>query len=256
MYELVSHTLTGRVRPFAAVRALAAFFRNPDDISQVFRVVRALDGSTAESAFRRFCATTTGRSVLGRTGTLATVLAARGQLRQLPGGSLGRAYLSFVECERISVQSLLDAGTRGGMTSSGLDRARECYRGRLQAMHDLLHVVTGYGTDELGEACLLAFTHAQNRTRGLLPIVYVLALRIWMHFPGVRVRNAIREGFELGSGSAWLTAQDWEALLERPLQEVRDRLGVCPPRAYLSQAALAQSLDTRRTRRLNSRSGS
>ena len=32
-------------------------------------------------------------------------------------------------------------------------------------MHDLRHVVTGYGRDELGEACLLAFNYAQNKNK-------------------------------------------------------------------------------------------
>lgn len=252
MYELTAddRTLEGRLRPCTALGALAKFMRDPDDIAQVFRVVRALDGSTAEQGFRRFCATATGRALLARTVPLAEVLADRVALRELPEGSLGRAYLAFVQCERISVQVLLDAAARGGIHSNTLDQARLRYRGRLHAMHDLLHVVTGYGTDELGEACLLAFTYAQNRTRGILPIVYVLGGRVLLNFPGVKALPAIREGFEFGRSSAWLAAQDWEALLARPLSEVRDRLGICPPRHYLSQAARAELYDLRRRRRL------
>lgn len=251
MYELPqTRSLAGRVRPVTALRALTNFFCNPDDITQVFRVVRALDGRTAEFAFRRFCATATGRNVLERAGTLTEALADREALRRLPQYSLGRAYLAFVECERISVDGLIDAAARSGILMRDLDRARLRYRSRLHAMHDLLHVVTGYGTDELGEACLLAFTYSQNRTRGLLPVVYALGARLWLHFPGVRLLATIGEGFELGNRAAWLAAQDWEALLSRPLREVRENLLVGAPRRYLEQLPLATRLDQRRNRRL------
>ena len=33
---------------------------------------------------------------------------------------------------------------------------------RLRDIHDLFHVITGYGRDALGELCLLAFTNAQH----------------------------------------------------------------------------------------------
>jgi ubiquinone biosynthesis protein COQ4 len=254
MYELLvaTQTLAGRLRPCDAMRALAAFFSNPDDVSQVFRVVRALDGQTAEAAFRRFCATPTGRALLAREATLAQSLVDREALRRMPPDSLGRAYLAFVECERIAVEGLIDAAARSGIHARTLDPARITYRSRLHAMHDLLHVVTGYGTDELGEACLLAFTYAQNRTRGLLPVVYALGARIWLHFPGVRITGPIREGFELGKRAAWFAVQDWENLLARPLAEVRDSLMVGAPQRYLVEAPLAERLDARRNRRLES----
>src|SRR5262245_9515257 len=252
MYELPveSHSLAGRVRPLTALRALAAFYSNPDDITQVFRVVRALDGRSSEFAFRRFCATATGRALLTRSGTLAESLVDRDALRRLPLSSLGRAYLDFVEAERISVDGLIDAAARSGIHARTLDDARIRYRGRLHAMHDLLHVVTGYGTDELGEACLLAFTYVQNRTRGLLPVVWALRARLWLHFPGVRMGAAIREGFELGRRAAWFAAQDWESLLRRPLAEVRTSLMVGTPRHYLEQLPRATELDRRRNRRI------
>jgi protein-L-isoaspartate O-methyltransferase len=34
------------------------------------------------------------------------------------------------------------------------------FRERSREMHDLLHIVTGYGRDSLGEACLTAFSFA------------------------------------------------------------------------------------------------
>ena len=47
------------------------------------------------------------------------------------------------------------------------------YGKRLRDQHDLWHVVTGYGRDELGELCLLGFTYAQTKNRGVGLIVLV-----------------------------------------------------------------------------------
>src|ERR1700720_3035992 len=51
------------------------------------------------------------------------------------------------------------------------------FRERNREMHDLLHVVAGYGRDPLGEACVLAFTFAQNGSRGAAVIALVGAWR-------------------------------------------------------------------------------
>src|SRR5262249_49849015 len=146
--------------------------------------------------------------------------------------------LEFVEAERISVEGLMQAAVQGGISGPRLEQSRFNYRGRLQAMHDLMHVVTSYGTDELGEGCLLAFTYAQNRTRGLLPLAWGLALRMVLRFPRLQVLPAIREGFDCGTRAEWLSAQDWESLLSRPVAEVRARLGVPSPERYLKQKTL------------------
>ena len=60
-------------------------------------------------------------------------------------------------------------------------------------MHDLWHVVTGYGRDELGEACLLAFTYAQNKNRGVGFIAFVGCFKLFAKYRF----NALRVIFQL-----------------------------------------------------------
>jgi ubiquinone biosynthesis protein COQ4 len=100
----------------------------------------------------------------------------------------------------------------------------------MRDQHDLWHVVTGYGRDLLGEAAVLAFTYAQTRNRGIGAIV---AMAWWKAgAAGPWVRPFLRDAYRRGKQAAWLPAQDWEALLARPLQEVRGELRLGEPPSY------------------------
>ena len=101
--------------------------------------------------------------------------------------------------------------------------------------HDLWHVVTGYQGDLVGEAAILAFSFAQTRHPGVGLIVLGAlyeASRYGSIETEVDPRWAILQGFVRGVRSDWLVAQDWEALLSQPLDDVRRRLRVGPPPHY------------------------
>jgi ubiquinone biosynthesis protein COQ4 len=85
-------------------------------------------------------------------------------------------------------------------------------------------VLTGYGRDPLGEACLVAFSYAQTRGLGWALIALGAALR--SRDPAV-VR-AIWQGYRRGRASAWLLGEDYEALLAEPLEAARRRLSIRP----------------------------
>jgi hypothetical protein len=42
----------------------------------------------------------------------------------------------------------------------------------------------------------------------------------------------LRQSKERARNAKWLIAEDWEQLLEEPLEEVREKLGVGPPPMY------------------------
>src|SRR5262245_59091277 len=96
--------------------------------------------------------------------------------------------------------------------------------------HDLWHMITGYGRDLVGEACVLAVTYAQTKNRGIGAIVAMAYWRAGRELRSARV--AIREAYRRGKRAAWLPAADWEALLARPLREVREQLGFGEPPQY------------------------
>jgi ubiquinone biosynthesis protein COQ4 len=212
-----------RLRPWKALRAMRALLRDPDDTARVFDVIQALGGRSGERAFERFRASEVGARVLRERRDLLAALSDRERLLALPVGTLGRTYAEFMGREQISAQGLAEASLAAGGTDPELSPERRLFGARLRDMHDLWHVVTGYGRDLLGEATLLAFSYAQTRNRG---VGFIVATAWWKARRAPAFRRMLRDGYRRGRRAAWLPAQDWEALLARPLAEVRAELRV------------------------------
>ena len=225
----MSQPASTRLRPVAALRAVRNLMRNREDTQQVFQLIEALRGKTTLRQFARFRRTETGRVVLGENRRLLDRLSDRASLAALPAGTLGRAYYDFMATESLSAEGLV--------ALSRIERPPATdkvtlFRERNREMHDLLHVVTGYGRDPLGEACLVAFSFAQTRLKGFALIALVAARRIAGARPGQPIRRAVFEGYRHGRSAGWLPAADWEALLAQPVEAVRARFAVKPATYY------------------------
>jgi ubiquinone biosynthesis protein COQ4 len=215
--------------PIVALRAMRNLTRT-GDTRQVFLLMDALRGKTTLRQFARFQKTETGRAVLAERRQLLERLQDRESLAALPAGTLGRSYRDFMASENLSAEGLVEA-------SQFRDRlpAQEpmtLFRERSREMHDLLHVVTGYGRDPLGEACLTAFSFAQTGLKGFALIAIVASHRIARARPGHAVRRAVFEGYRRGRRAAWLVAADWENLLAEPVETIRSRYRVAPAVLY------------------------
>ena len=237
----MSQPTSHRLRPIAALRAVRHLMRNREDTQQVFLLVEALRGRTTLRQFARFRQTETGRAVLGEHRRLLDRLSDRASLAALPAGTLGRAYYDFMAAENLSADGLVEA--------SRIDRPPASddltlFRERGREMHDLLHVVTGYGRDPLGEACLVAFTYAQNRLKGLAVIAVFAARRIARSRPGQPVRRAVFEGYRHGRSAGWLPGADWEALLTQPVEAIRAQFAVKSPTYYRTILAALHGRDS------------
>ncbi|HVW74890.1 MAG TPA: Coq4 family protein [Rhizomicrobium sp.] len=214
-----------RLRPFLAVRAVRRLMADPQDTSQVFTIFRALRGKSGLKAFRRFSASPMGARVIREKRQLLDTLSDRARLRALPQESLGRRYFEFMEAENLTAEGLVQASQ--GWESDPVPAEVELFRTRMRDAHDLTHVLTGYGRDGLGEACLLAFMYAHNRNRGAL-LILLMGLR---RMPRA-ARRAVFEAFRNGRKACWLQDQDYEALLARPLADIRRELNIAYPAAY------------------------
>lgn len=220
-----------RIRPVAALRALRALIRDPDDTARVFEVVDALSGRSGARLYERFRRTPTGARLLRERPDLRAHLTDTERLAALPPGSLGHVYADFMRREQISADGLVEASVRGKEDWSGaVPEERIWFMERLRDMHDLWHVATGYERDLVGESSLLAFTWAQTRNRGLGLIVAAAWLKAGAEHPAAR--RVIREAHRRGKSAAWLPGQHWEALLPRPLDELRRELGLGEPPRY------------------------
>ena len=214
-----------RIRPLVALRAIKALINDPDDTAKVFDVIDALSGKSGEYPFERFSHSAMGTRLLRERPVLLEALSDRERLLALPEGTLGRTYGEFMSREQISADGLVGASEQGGDSDDpNYPEQRRWFGERLRDMHDLWHVVTGYNRDLVGEASLLAFTYAQIKNRGIGFIVLAAYWKAGGEMP--EARKVMRGGYRRGKQAAWFPEQDWEALLERPLAEVRAELGV------------------------------
>ena len=218
-----------QMQPIVALKALKTLINDPEQTEQVFVIIRAMSGNHLEKSYARFRQTNSGDRILREETQLLDVLQNREFLRSLPADSLGRHYLQFVETEQITADGLVEASQNDELVSD--DPGLLLFSERLRDMHDLWHVVTGYGRDTFGEACLLAFTYAQTRNRGV-GIIALVGMEKLAREIGPGVRPAMWQAYKAGKAASWLPAADWENLLTQPIEAVRTELSIKSPVKY------------------------
>lgn len=223
----------GEFRPLKALHHFRKLIADKEDTEQVFHIIAALRGSKFRKIASTFWRSDKGQRILASNQRLIDVLDDHDSIKKLPAGTVGRAYVDFMEREGLSAAGLeaeyakfTDAGVR---YEDGIDR----YGDRLRDTHDMLHVLTGYGRDALGEQCVLAFTYAQNRNLGVGFIAYAggfeLKRRVARSAP---IMKAVHEGYRIGNAAKNIVHEDIVELLKEPLVDARKRLGIAEPVAY------------------------
>jgi ubiquinone biosynthesis protein COQ4 len=210
-----------------SVRSVRALIADPDDLPQVFTLLEALSGETLPRMEQRLGGSDGGRRILAERPNIVPILEDRDTLRRLPEGSLGRAYVAFLESENITAAGIKNADATG---RPNLPPTLLYLHHRMRDTHDLWHTVTGYKGDVLGETALLAFTLAQTPNAGIGLLVTV---GLFKTSGRPDAKNLIVDGFLRGRRAAWLPEQRWETMLAMPLAEVRAKLGVGAPPAYV-----------------------
>ena len=211
-----------------ARKALRALIRDPERTEQVFELVQALGGDGGEGQYQRFLAEPDGPALLRDRPSLLAALSDREALEALPAGSLGRAYAAFMSEEHLEAGGLVDASLRVRDADGDLDAERRWFFDRLRDMHDLWHVLTGYGRDLAGEAANLAFTYGQTRTRGIGAIVLTAMVR-GPKTPACHWQRYLFRAWRRGRRARVLAAVRYEEILPKPLAEVRESLRIEPP---------------------------
>lgn len=226
-------------RPEYGMRPLKAWhhFRNlmadKEDTEQVFHIIKALSGNKFRKIASKFWNSDEGQRLLSTRLRLIDILDDHDSLRKLPAGTVGRAYVEFMEREGLTAAGLEAEYAKFGRDELHFDDGIERYADRLRDTHDLHHVLTGYGRDALGEQCVLAFTYAQNRNLGVGFIAYAGGYELKRRVaPKASIFRAIREGHRIGNGAKNLVHEDIVALLSEPLEVARARLGIVDPALY------------------------
>lgn len=220
-----------RIHPMVALRAWKDLKSNKEDTGQVFKMIGALKGKSTEKAVARMKKSKTGRRLLEEKPNLLDVLEDRERLRAMPEGSLGRAYLYFMESEGFTAQGLIDASAEGARVVS-VDPDVAWVGNRLRDLHDLFHVASGYGRDPLGELCVVGMGNVQNYNRGIGFLVFMGRRDFRERLPNLPIEECFEEAKARGRKSVFLAALDWESLLDKPLEDVRKELGLGRARVY------------------------
>ena len=226
-----------RIKPIQAGLAISRLLRDPDDTGQVFKILEALRGNSLGRALARMRADDRGMRLLEEQPNIVAALNDREGLLAMPEGSIGRAYYDFVHREGLSADGLI-ASSEEAPRFEKIGRNERWLGDRLRDIHDLQHVMTGYGRDTLGELCLLSFMTTQTPSRGIDFIIFMGRTKGQKENPELDLKTLVKEGREIGQSAEWMLFTRWEDRLHEPLDKVREELGFMPPSKY--RAALEE----------------
>ena len=213
-----------------ALRALRTLLRDPERTELAFEVVEALDPDVHERLLARLLVHPEGRRLYTERPSLRAALE-RGALERMPEGSLGRAYLDHVDRYGLDPVKLVALGEQT-LGSRNADPDVRWMAERSELSHDLWHVLSGYGADQLGEATLLAFSVGQAGGRGNAFLALGANLRVAQE-RGLGWLPYVWKAWRRGRRASCLNALPYEKLLALPLEEVRTAVGIeAPERAH------------------------
>ena len=221
-----------RYRPLRAVRNFQALIKDKEDTSLVFKIFESLPSKGFLPRVRELSLSDHGAMLRANEPRLPEILDDHTALRRTPKGSLAHAYCDFMEAEGLSAAGLVAEAERLGRPK--YPDLVQWFMERSRDTHDLFHILTGYGRDALGEACVLLFTHGQAPSQGHLLIGYAGAANIKKTLKGSKapVMGAVRQAQRTGKGAPPLIAQPIRELLAQPLEDVRTLMRIPQPTVY------------------------
>lgn len=220
-------------RPRKALHHFRQLLKDKERTEEVFYIFEALPWKGMRPAAMRFLTSDRGQAIRAAEPYLPPMLDDHAALRRMPAGSLAHAYCDFMEREGLSAQGLVDEFALFAADKPRFNDQFQWYMNRGRDTHDMLHVLTGYGRDALGEACVLAFTYGQQPSPAHLFIGYMAGLNMKKTVPSkAPVLRAIREAQGLGKACPRIIESALFDLLPLPLEDVRRRLNITPARHY------------------------
>lgn len=199
-----------------AARALAGLLRNSNDTHHAFVLSLALNGRVFPRFLAQFLMSDEGLELLCERPSIDSAHVDLDRLRALPEGTLGRAYVRYLDDNNLDPDMFQAPPT--------LPTALAYVSKRLRQSHDVWHVLTGYTPDVPGEIALQAFTYAQTGAPASGLIAVAGALR-WAPQRRGLIRETVR-GYRRGKRARFLGSVRWERHWDRPLADVRGDLGI------------------------------
>ncbi len=221
------------IRPLKALRHFRNLIADKEDTEQVFHITENLRGRRYINDAIAFLQSAVGIKLRTSKEFLPDILDDHAALWALPAGSLGRAYVEFMEREGLTANGLVEENAKFTRKMPHYDDQIGWFNNRLRDAHDMTHILTGYGRDPLGEQCVLAFSYSQNFSLGFWFIAYAGGWEVKKYAPSnTPIFGAIRQAQRNGKAAKIVGHQDIVALLSLPLEQVRTMLNIAPPTQY------------------------
>lgn len=222
-----------RTRPLKALGHWNELMKNKENTEEVFHIFECFPSGNFLPRARAFTLSDSGQAIRASEPYLPNILDDHDALRRMPEGSVAQAYVEFMEREGLSAAGLVAEHDRFRGDRPHYDDLVEWFANRQRDTHDLLHVLTGYGRDALGEQCVLAFTYSQSPSFAHLFIAYAGGLNIKKQVKtSAPVFKAVREAQRLGKACPRVVEMSIVELLAMPLDEARKQLNIGTPVYY------------------------
>ncbi|WP_374405583.1 Coq4 family protein [Pelagerythrobacter sp.] len=214
-----------------ALHHFRELIKDKEDTEQVFHIYEALPSKDFLPRARALTLSEHGEALRASEPFLPPILDNHAALRKLPRGSVAHAYCDFMEREGLTAAGLVAESDKMGRPKYG--DLIEWYGFRQRDTHDLMHVLTGYGRDALGEQCVLLFTHGQSPSHGHLLLGYAGALNIKKQVKSrAPVYRAVREAHRIGKACPPIAEMPIRELLAMDLIHAREVLRITEPVWY------------------------
>ncbi|HQV04840.1 MULTISPECIES: Coq4 family protein [unclassified Novosphingobium] len=223
-----------------AWRHFKELIKDKDDTAQVTPIFEALPWLGVYDAALAFLKTDRAQEIRRKEPSLVKILDDRASLRRLPAGSVAQVYCDFMEEAGFSAQGLVDELDKNRPAERYYDDQVTWYFNRMRDTHDLLHVLTGFSRDALGELCVLAFTYSQQPSPAHLFLGYAGAFQVSKHPVKAPVFRAVREAQKMGKACPRLVEMAITELLPLPIEVARARLNIAEPKFYRQAHAVWQ----------------
>jgi ubiquinone biosynthesis protein COQ4 len=215
---VVPRSVIGRL--IAGLRAFRKLIDNPADPlhGPIFQM--CAEHSLLRRLTRRLERHAEGRRLLAERPRLNANTVSLARMSAYPARSLGHAYAAYFEANAI---------TPFDPPAFAVETNQDYVATRLREAHDVTHVVTGYGTDEVGELELQWF-HCGNGGWGPLPIIMLLAFIVTgrtKKYGLWSVCKRVRAAYRRGRRSRALASVMWEDYWHVPVGDLQALL--CAP---------------------------
>lgn len=221
------------LRPLKVWQHFRKLVADKEDTEQVFHIIEATKGKKSHQQAWDFIGSDKGRAFMQCEVDIPAMLDDHDRWADCGPNSVAQHYIRFMKREGLTAAGLVAESHKWQPPEDRFQDQTEWYFERLRDTHDLFHVLTTYGRDALGEACLLGFSYEQNPNLGIKFIAYAGANEI-RKSTGTKAPlfKAVSEGRDLGRAAQKIAHEDVEALMREDIDAARRRLNIGEPLIY------------------------